>query len=254
MGSTFGRSGTYSTPLYFQLMGFTTLERLEETSFVGCPAPLLEVILFVDSLRHSYSETSSPMIPPDCMPPFAINPHFQSDQTDLPSALLDHILSFDPVPWAENIQAMTGFNDYQSRFHAASGYRIAVYLYAARVNSIDIPPEEHDEKVNSLFDHILAIPPTDEVVKCTIWSTFIAGAESNSQAQRQAALDNLDKIWNVIFSANLRSASMVLKTLWRRQAERREELQRNGENELNSSQTFNWIQELDRTEGSWLFI
>lgn len=254
MGSTLGRSGAYSRPLYFQLMGFTTLERLEETSFVGCPAPLLEIILFVDSLRHSYSEASSPIVPPGCMPPFAITSGSQSDETDLPSALLDHILSFDPVLWAENIEAKTGFNDYESRFHAASGYKIAVYLYAARVNSIIIPPQQHEEKVNNLFEHILAIPPTDELVKCTIWSTFIAGAESNSQAQRQAALDNLDKLWNVILSANLRSASMVLKTLWRRQAERREEQQQNGGNEANGSQIFNWIHELDRTKGNWLFI
>lgn len=254
MGSTLARSGTYSPPLYYQLMGFTTLERLEQTSFVGCPAPLLEVILLLNSLRHSYSETSLPTISPNSVPPFTTDPDSELDQTDFPSALLNHILSFDPVSWAKNIQAVTGFNDYQSRFHAASGYQIAVYLYAARVNSITIPPQQHNEQVDKLFYHILAIPPTDDVVKCTIWPTFIAGAESNSQTQRQTALDNLDKLWNVILSANLRSASMVLKTLWRKKAERKEKQQRNGGNELNGSESFNWIQELDRTKGNWLFI
>ena len=260
MGSTLARSGAYSKPLYFQLMGFTTLERLEEASFVGCPAYLLEVILFVHSLRHSYLDPPSHTTTSNLILPFATSLPSQqpglSEQADLPCSLLEHIQSFDSALWAENKQTTTAFHDFQSRFHAASAYKIAVYLYAARVNSTMIPPQQHDDDVNNLILHILAIPPTDELVKCTIWPTFIAGAECNSQTQRQAVLDNLDKLWSAILSANLRSASKVLKTLWRRQTEKnREYSQFDGrDNGQTRSQPFNWIQELDRSRENWLFI
>ncbi|KAK2766789.1 hypothetical protein FQN54_006103 [Arachnomyces sp. PD_36] len=254
MGSTLARSRGYTVPLYFQLKDFTTLERLEQTSFVGCPAYLLEVILFVHSLRHSYLEPSPSMRPSDFMAGFTATGGSQSDKSDLPSTLLDYIRSFDPASWAEDKRITSGVLGYESRFHAASAYKIAVYLYAARVKSTKIPPQQHDEEVNDLIQHIVAIPSTDEVVKCTIWPTFIAGAESNTQEQRQTVLANLDKLWNIILSANVRSASMVLKTLWRKQDEMRQEQQGNGGDGVNEELPFNWIQELDRTKGNWLFI
>lgn len=52
MGSTLARPGALSKPFYSQAMGPEMLKRLEETSWVGCPAYLLEVIFYVHTLWY----------------------------------------------------------------------------------------------------------------------------------------------------------------------------------------------------------
>lgn len=251
MGSTLARPGALSKPFYSHSMGPAILKRLEETSWVGCPAYLLEVIFLVHAQRYSdtdlYSESSSTLLfsTPSSFPPES--PERPCRRLDSPASLLQHIQAFDPVAWAEEMQTFLFLPDLSGRIALAAAYKAAVYIYANRVLSKlrpkannthsdhDPPPPpgrkktkaayyglapDHDAVVDELIHQLSRIDPTDQHFKCLVWPTFIAGAESRRPAQRAFALHRLGALWNAIFSVNVRNAAWVLEIMWRKQDER----------------------------------
>ncbi|KAL1885019.1 hypothetical protein Plec18167_001676 [Paecilomyces lecythidis] len=268
MGSTLARPGALSKPFYSHKMGPGILKRLEQTSWVGCPAYLLEVIFFVHAQRYSdtdlYDSESSPLN------------HLSS-----PESLLHHIQNFDPSAWAQEMQSFLFLTDLSARLALASAYKAAVYLYASRVlsksklnSSSSITPvkyyrsSEHSEAVDELIYQLSLIRCSDPHFKCLIWPTFIAGAESKYASQRTFALDRLQALWTAISSINVRNAAWVLGIMWQRQDERQlqretriQALDSDGsvnldyENSNDSNDDdFDWIQELDNSPADWLFI
>lgn len=292
MGSTLARPGALSKPFYSHAMGPATLKRLEETSWVGCPAYLLEVIFFVHAQRYSdtdlYAESPSTLL-------FSTSSTFPSPEPschpDSPASLLQHIQAFDPVAWAEEMQTFLFLPDMSGRIALASAYKAAVYIYASRVLSkLKLKPNDdsgvshpqrrrgrttygraadHDAVVDELIYQLSLINPTDQQhFKCLVWPTFIAGAESRYAAQRTFALQRLGALWNAISSVNVRNAAWVLELMWRKQDERKVERERRraaaaaagvgfGVDDVDDDDEddeFDWIQELDRSRTDWLFI
>lgn len=263
MGSTLARPGVLSKPFYSQAMGPAILKRLEKTSWVGCPAYLLEVMFFVHAQRYSECDLTG-----EYSLSF-LSPSEASCRPLSPAAILQHIEAFDPIAWAEEMQTFLFLPDLSKRIALASAYKAGVYLYAKRVLSRLSPLScgdassgirDHDTVENELIYHLSLLSPDDEHFKCTIWLTFIAGAESKYPEQRRFTLERLSALWSAIISVNVQNAARVLKLMWQRQDEKRREWERRraqmGGAMLDSCEEpeFDWIQELDRSRIDWLFI
>ncbi len=232
MGATLARPGTLSKPFYCSDMGASVLKRLEETSWVGCPAYLLEVVFFVHAffdldLSNDPSSQSRTVFPSGHLPE-------GSNPLQCPESLPKHIQAFDPVAWAESLQSYHFLPDLSMRITLATIYKAAVYLYATRVLSrprpgatsisttIGLPPD-HAEVSTFLISQLSLIPPSDLHFKCLIWPSFIAGAECRDPAQRPVMLEILRKLYFHLISVNVRNAAWVLTMMWRKRDLKREE-------------------------------
>lgn len=276
MGSTLARPGVLSKPFYSAAMGPAMLKRLEVTSWVGCPAYLLEVIFFVHGLWYSDSEaTATPQ-------PTALPVSMQQDhQLTLESfaALLHGIRNFDPTAWAHEMQGYFLLSDLSSRIALARAYQAAVYLYTSRVLSrtrqgFSPPwtnvgvPADHPLVASELISQICSVPHSDPHFKCLIWPTFIAGAECRP-SQRALILEKLEALYQAVTSVNVRNAAWVLRLMWQKQdlkqSKTREDRSSvsvthtgvfdydgNDDDDFNSA--FDWIDELDESRLDWLFI
>lgn len=278
MGSTLARPGALSKPFYSTSLGPAMLKRLEQTSWVGCPAYLLEVIFFVHGLWYPDSEIAASIPQPTALPvsiqkgqPLSLESY---------AALLQGIRNFDPVSWAEGMQSHYYLPDLSSRIALASSYQTSVYLYTSRVLSraregyapawTDVAlPTDHSRVANELFAQICSIPVSDPHFKCLIWPTFIAGAESRRLAQRPLILQNLGTLYQTVTSVNVRNAAWVLRLMWQKQDLREKEghairaleivdgemgsgFRVDSNDDFDSS--FDWVDELDASRLDWLFI
>ena len=276
MGSTLARPGALSKPL-LPAAGSPMLKRLEETSWVGCPAFLLEVIFYIHTLW--YPESEIPSTPPHPIPHSSSMQHGQPLTRESYTALLHSIRTFDPVSWAHDMQAYFHLPDLFSRIALASAYQAAVYLYTSRVLSrtregfsppwkeIDLPAD-HAIVANDLLTRICSVPRSDPHFKCLIWPTFIAGAECRRLAQRALVLEQLGALYKAVTSVNVRNAAWVLRLMWQKQDLRRRENMLfalvadqdtekaagdQGDDETFDS-SFDWVDELDASRLDWLFI
>lgn len=272
MGSTLSRPGTLSKPFYSSTMGPEILKRLEQTSWVGCPAYLLDVIFFVHT-RWS-QDTDPDMASQPTMAFTSIYLPDTSTPLQCSAALLQHIKAFDPISWAIEMQSCLYLPDLSARITLANIYKSAVYLYASRVLSrprsqtsdIHPPrcqlPDDHKQVADTLVYQLSLIPPSDQHFKCLVWPTFIAGAESRFPFQRPLILQVLSTLFYTIISVNVRNAAWVLSLMWHKQDLRRSS--RSSSVDLHDEFVYDdyddydddvdWIQELDDARMDWLFI
>ncbi|KAJ5648190.1 hypothetical protein N7490_004562 [Penicillium lividum] len=278
MGSTLARPGALSKPFYAQDMGPGMLKRLEETSWVGCPAYLLEVIFFVHTLWYQDSELA-PAAPPTTLG-ISMQPG-QPLSCESFAHLLHGIRTFDPVSWAQEMQTYFFLDDLSPRIALASAYQAAVYLYTSRVLSktregYTAPwtetnlPSDHPQAAHDLITRICSVPTSDPHFKCLIWPTFIAGAECRRLSQRSLVLEKIGSLYQAVTSVNVRNAAWVLRLMWQKQDLKRRErenvpvglvdgllpkdafLEENDDETFDSS--FDWVDELDASRLDWLFI
>ncbi|KAL4921906.1 fungal-specific transcription factor domain-containing protein [Aspergillus aurantiobrunneus] len=235
IGATLARPGTLSKPFYTSAMGASAFRRLEETSWVGCPAYLLEAIFFV----HAFFDlglSDDPNSQPSTVFPSAYLPE-GSNPLQCPKNLSKHIQAFDPVAWAESLQSYLFLPDLSMRIALATIYKASVYLYATRVLSRPRPgattisttlglPPDHAEVAALLIHQLSLIPSSDPHFKCLIWPSFIAGAECRDAAQRRFMLEILRTLYFHLTSVNVRNAAWVLTVMWRKRDLRREERSR----------------------------
>lgn len=277
MGSTLARPGALSKPFYSATMGPSMLKRLEETSWVGCPAYLLEVIFFVHALWYPDSEIAAAIPQPTALPvsmqkgePLSLESY---------AALLQGIRNFDPVSWAEGMQSHYHLSDLSHRIALASAYQTSVYLYTSRVLSRAREgytpawthvalPGDHSLVTHQLISQICSVPHSDPHFKCLIWSTFIAGAESRRRSQRPLILQKLGSLYQTVTSANVRNAAWVLRLMWQKQDLKQpspfenptfDGAQVDGLFEEDNDRddfdgSFDWVDELDASRLDWLFI
>lgn len=261
MGSTLSRPGALSKPFYSSTMGPDILKRLEQTSWVGCPAYLLDVIFFVHTQWDQDTDPTT-TAPQPTMAFTSIHLPEDSIPLESPAALLQHTQAFDPVSWAHDMQSCLYLPDLSARIALATIYKAAVYLYASRVLSrprsdSSIPPRfslpaDHKPIATELVNQLSLIPRSDPHFKCLIWPTFIAGAESTNPAQRPVILQLLSNLFYDITSVNVRNAAWVLSLMWQKQDAKREKKSVQGGDY--DDDDFDWIQELDDSKIDWLFI
>ncbi|KAJ5239969.1 Protein of unknown function DUF3468 [Penicillium chermesinum] len=275
MGSTLARPGALSRP-FLPASGASMLKRLEETSWVGCPAFLLEVIFFIHTLWYPESEILSSTPRPATLS--TTMQHGQPLTRESFAALLHSIRTFDPVSWSHEMQAYFYLDDLSSRIALASAYQAAVYLYTSRVLSraregfsppwkeINLP-DDHSIIANDLIARICSIPRSDPHFKCLIWPTFIAGVECRRLAQRALVLEQLGALYKAVTSVNVRNAAWVLRLMWQKQDLRRREnmlfaIVDDQDTDVSGGQadeetfdsSFDWVDELDASRLDWLFI
>ncbi|CAI7655765.1 hypothetical protein N7533_007279 [Penicillium manginii] len=270
MGSTLARPGALSKPFYSSAMGPAMLKRLEVTSWIGCPAYLLEVIFFVHTLWYPDSGIAAAVPRPTALP--------MSMQQGRPLtlesyvALLQGIRRFDPVAWAHEMQQNHYLADVSHRITLASCYQAAVYLYTSRVLSrtregfsppwTDVGvPADHSSVAKNLIAELCSVPSSDPHIKCLIWPTFIAGAECRRSSQRALVLEKLGTIYQAVTSVNVRNAAWVLRLMWQTKDQKRRERDGylnsqvdNDDDHEDGDETFDWIDELDESRLDWLFI
>lgn len=239
MGSTLAPSGTWSGPISEQLIQSPTLlSHTERVVFLGCPADLLRIILFITSLRHA--EASAYQVP--------------SSKPDV-GFILSQINNFEPERWAQKMKphmptgnSSVGSNDpneqispFEATYRLASAFKIAVTLYATRV-LLHPSPIYHPftEQVGALLTHLSFIAPASELFKSILWPTFIAGTECRIPQQQAYIRDRLETLWRDCFTVNIKAASKVLDAIWTRENES------DGEGD--------WIDFFDRSDANWLFI
>jgi hypothetical protein len=261
MGSTLAHPSAFSQPFYSQDMGPGVLQRLEKTAWIGCPAYLLEVIIYLHAQKFSKGAPT---------PEYSLS-FLREDDGSTPSLstatsaperaeiILRHIYAFDPDQWAEEMQSTLFLTDLSKRIALASAYKAAVYLYAKqvllsptwqltwqRMDNEDtnghspvsstptapspspplaipnLPAYNQRQASADLHHHLSVILPSDEHFKCTIWLTFIAGAEATTARQRRVTLERLDNLWNTIASVNVQNAAGVLQQMWLKRHEVRQ--------------------------------
>ncbi|KAJ5888171.1 hypothetical protein N7495_008212 [Penicillium taxi] len=266
MGSTLARPGALSKPFY-TTMGSARLKRLEGTSWVGCPAYLLEIIFYVHTLWYPDPEAAS-AIPQPTNLPMALQCQSLTHESFV--ALLQSIHNFDPVNWAQDMQAHFFIPDLSTRITLARCYKAAIYLYTSRVLSRpregfspswdDIGvPSDHSAIAHDLIAYICSVPVSDPHFKCFIWPTFIAGAECRRFSQRTVILEKLGALYQSVLSVNVRNAAWVLRLMWQKQdLKQRKDLLQDGVLQIGIEDdfdgTFDWIDELDEYSLDWLFI
>jgi len=115
--------------------------------------------------------------------------------------------------------------------------------------------------VNDLIARYIFLEREDDnLLKCLIWPTFIAGAATLDQQTRPWVLKTLDRIWHIGYCANTRNAAMVLESLWKKQdliCSKIMPLHSNSvatEDLSVNHNAYNWLLELSLLDGSWLFI
>ncbi|KAF7526959.1 hypothetical protein PCG10_003513 [Penicillium crustosum] len=266
MGSTLARPGALSKPFYSSSMGPEILKRLEENSWVGCPAYLLEVIFFIHALWYPDSEVAAITPQPTALPT-PIQPG-QPLTLDSFASLLQGIRNFDPIAWSQEMQNVFFVPNLTYRLALATSYQDAVYLYTSRVLSraregfsppwTDVGlPLDHRLIATNLITQICLIPNSDPHFKCLIWPTFIAGVECRP-SQRGLILEKLASLYEALTSVNVRNAAWVLRLMWQKQDLKRRERQNvsdeQGYDNNDYDLEFDWIEELDHTRLDWLFI
>ncbi|KAJ5960396.1 uncharacterized protein N7479_007546 [Penicillium vulpinum] len=259
MGSTLARPGALSRPVYSSSMDPAIFKRLEENSWVGCPAYLLEVIFFVHVLWYPDSEVASVTPQPTVLS--SPMQHSQSLTLDSFANLLQGIRNFDPIAWSQEMQKVFFIPNLTYRLALATSYQDAVYLYTSRVLSrhrkgfsppwTDVGlPVDHRLIATNLITQICLIPPSDDHFKCLIWPTFIAGAECRP-SQRGIIVEKLGSLYEALTSVNVRNAAWVLRLMWQKQDLKRRE---QGYDDNDYDPEFDWIEELDHSRLDWLFI
>ena len=259
-------------------MGPEILKRLEENSWVGCPAYLLEVIFFIHALWYPDSEVATITPQPTALPT-PIQPG-QPLTLDSFASLLQGIRNFDPIAWSQEMQNVFFVPNLTYRLALATSYQDAVYLYTSRVLSraregfsppwTDVGlPLDHRLIATNLITQICLIPNSDPHFKCLIWPSFIAGAECRRLSQRSLVLEKLGALYQAVTSVNVRNAAWVLRLMWQKQDLKRRErenvpfglvdgllpkdaFQENEDETFDSS--FDWVDELDASRLDWLFI
>jgi hypothetical protein len=243
MGNTLTRPYKISKPIPPTREVFNSIQRSERTTFIGCPADLLYLILVVNwqywSKMHPESNSSS---------------NTTKTQTSAlctsSASIINSIESFCPTSWAQETSLLSPRPDIAQRVHLASAYKSAVLIYTIRAlrpypHAHSFPIAEH---VSNIIDHLANIPADDPFLKCILWPTFIAGAESEDEERREAVKSLFQPFWLVFRSNNASNALAVLEQIWRKVDDGKAA----GEQEENGKK--NWSDYLANGGVDWLFV
>ncbi|KAI7766946.1 hypothetical protein LZL87_013558 [Fusarium oxysporum] len=166
----------------------------------GCPVQILSTVeIFASQRRHDFA--------------FAEN---ATNIVVLEDAL-QKMRSYDIMSWA--VHNTTEDSKVSSEDLARLGtiWQLSADIYACRVLACLTGSTLASEslQVQGLIAAYAFIErEDDELIKCLIWPTFIAGAASTTYEARTWVLKTLDRIWNRGHCANTKNAAKVLGKLW----------------------------------------
>ncbi|KAF5258328.1 hypothetical protein FOXYS1_11105 [Fusarium oxysporum] len=233
------------------LTSASTLSSIKASAFStvtpnGCPVQILSTVeIFASQRRHDFvfgENTSNIVVLEDA---------------------LQKMRSYDIVSWA--VHNTTEDSKVSSEDLARLGtiWQLSADIYACRVLACltgSTLASESLQVQGVIAAYAFLEREDDELIKCLIWPTFIAGAASTTCEARTWVLKTLDRIWNRGHCANTRNATKVLGKLW----EKYDQTNLSSSHIYNSSNAteylsmgysvWDWVNELSSLEGSWLFI
>jgi len=176
---------------------------------------------------------------------------------------LESIRSYDISSWAAFATTSDSTVSYDDMMHLGTIWKLAAEIYACRLTqNLTEDSELHNESpsVHKLIAAYAFLErKDDELIKCLIWPTFIAGAASTSSENRAWVLKTLDRIWQVGHCANTKNAAEVLRNLWKKQGQSDSGsshifLSESSDQECTDPPDWDWMGELSKEKGSWLFV
>lgn len=185
---------------------------------------------------------------------------------------LQEMRSYNIASWAECLRISNPTVSYNDLFTLGTIWKHAGEIFACQIlrNLTSNHTLQPDPPTAGLL--IRAYAPLerhdDEIVRCLIWPTFVAGAVSHSQEERAWVLKKLDRIWDLGRCANTRNAGEVLQCLWQRHDQQYSSCSSHQSSPaetscLVSSEQYSpdqrefhwdWVTELSQLEGCWLFV
>ncbi|KAJ4024695.1 hypothetical protein NW766_000935 [Fusarium irregulare] len=176
---------------------------------------------------------------------------------------LHRLRAYDIAAWAMGITVNDPTVPYMDLIRLGTIWKLAAEIYACHVcfnltgNASILKPSLVDDLIAG---YTFLEREDDDLLKCLIWPTFIAGAATINQQRRPWVLKTLDRIWHIGYCANTRNAAMVLESLWKKYdliSSKVMPLDNNpatAEDLSLGHNAYNWLLELSLLDGSWLFI
>lgn len=176
---------------------------------------------------------------------------------------LHRLRSYDISAWAMNVTVNDPMVECMDLMQLGTIWKLSAEIYARYVlfNLIGDISILNPSLVDDLIEtYTFLNREDDDLLKCLIWPTFIAGAATNSRQKRLWVLRTLERIWQIGYCANTRNAAMVLESLWKKHdmiSSKVMPLHNNAATTEDLSvdyNAYNWLLELSFLDGSWLFI
>ncbi|RKK30527.1 hypothetical protein BFJ67_g15695 [Fusarium oxysporum f. sp. cepae] len=233
------------------LTSASTLSSIKASAFStvtpnGCPVQILSTVeIFASQRRHDF-----------------VFPENATNIVVLEDAL-QKMRSYDITSWA--VYNTTQDSKVSSEDLARLGtiWQLSADIYACRVLACltgSTLASDSLQVQGLIAAYAFLEREDDELIKCLIWPTFVAGAASTTYEARAWVLQTLDRIWSRGHCANTKNAAKVLGKLW----EKYDQTNLSSSHIHNSSNAtehlsmgysvWDWVNELSSLEGSWLFI
>jgi hypothetical protein len=213
---------------------------------IGCPIEILSTIeIFASQRRHDFV--------------------FAEHTTNI--AVLEDALhrlrSYDIVSWAMHNTTEVSKVSSEDLVRLGTIWQLSADIYACRILACLTGCSLTSESLqvqDLIAEYAFLEREDDELIKCLIWPTFIAGAASTTYEARAWVLKTLDRIWNTGHCANTKNAANVLGKLW----EKYDQTNPSSSHTYGTSHAteyssmgysaWDWLKELSSLEGSWLFM
>jgi hypothetical protein len=209
--------------------------QLQETivkSFLGCPEYILMAIQQLSMQRDSIADSRP-------LDDDTAESHIRDTTT-----LLELIRNFDSYTWASNVQQsrISSQQEIANLCTLSEAYKLGALLYGRRIlDSVTGGFTEQDDKVVELLGMADSLRNDEAMFKCVLWPIFVAGLESQWQAQRDFLVGCMERFWEVTSCLNAVNATKILQEYWEQESNP-------GENRSE------WIFNIGRLGRDWLWI
>jgi hypothetical protein len=208
------------------------LQEVIEKSFLGCPEYILMAIQQLSMERDSIAESRP-------LDSDAVERHIQNTTT-----LLQLIHDFDSYAWASKVsQSRTSSpQEIANLCTLSEAYKLGALLYGQRIlDSMTGEFTGQDDKVVELLGMADLLKKDEATFKCVLWPIFVAGLESQWQAQRDFLIGCMEKFWDVTRCLNAVNATNILQEYWQQET-------------LPGDKRSEWIFNIGRLGRDWLWI
>ncbi|KAJ5126871.1 hypothetical protein N7448_007650 [Penicillium atrosanguineum] len=208
------------------------LQETIEKSFLGCSEYILMAIQQLSMERDSIAGSR----PLDAD---AVEIHVQNT-----TALLKLIRNFDSYAWASKVQQSrtSSPQEIANLCTLSEAYRLGALLYGTRIlDFVTGEFTEQDDKVAELLGMADSLKNDEAMFKCVLWPIFVAGLESQWQAQRDFLVGCMERFWDITRCLNAVNATNILQEYWQQESSP-------GDNRSG------WIFNIGRLGRDWLWI
>jgi hypothetical protein len=202
-----------------------------DRAFLGCPEQILGALRVFSTSRDVFmgSDRSNTV---------DLYPYMQEVRM-----MLGSTRSFDCHTWASCLLQPHSLTQPLGMLDTvAQSYKFAALIYGKRVfDALTGDTSSQHDLVGDLIRVIDALRSNDSLFKCILWPLFVAGLESQQEAQRHFVASCLEKFWFETKCLNAVNAGIILRRFWERE----------DSGDISSSQ---WIFNIGQVEGDWLLI